>query len=134
MPCPYAKGNLFGFLLPFPKRFPENALETADSQMTKRHAETDEVSQAVARIQAGVLALVCALIGGVGLFAMTVWLLIKGGPQVGAHLQLLGQYFIGYSVTWKGSLVGLFYGALTGGIVGWAIGTVYNRIIGIRQG
>ncbi len=26
MPCPYAKGNLFGFLLPFPKRFPENAL------------------------------------------------------------------------------------------------------------
>lgn len=93
----------------------------------------DEVRQAVARLQAGVLALVCALIGGVGLFAVTAWLLIKGGPHVGAHLQLLGHYFIGYSVTWKGSVVGFFYGALTGGIVGWTIATVYNRVVGIRH-
>jgi hypothetical protein len=64
---------------------------------------------------------------------MTAWLLIKGGPQVGAHLQLLGHYFIGYSVTWKGSLVGLFYGALVGGVVGWSIGTIYNGIVAIRQ-
>ena len=102
--------------------------------MRKKYRETDEVSRIVARLQAGVLALVGALIGGIGLFVITAWLLIKGGPQVGAHLQLLGQYFIGYSVTWKGSLVGLFYGALTGGSVGWAVGTIYNRLVGIRQG
>jgi len=102
--------------------------------MVKEYHETDEVSRVVVRIQAGVLALVGALIGGIGLFVMTAWLLIKGGPQVGAHLQLLGQYFIGYSVSWKGSLVGLFYGALTGGSAGWAVGTVYNWIVGIRQG
>lgn len=65
---------------------------------------------------------------------MTAWLLIKGGPQVGAHLQLLGQYFVGYAMTWKGSLVGIFYGALTGGLVGWAVGTIYNGIVGLRQG
>jgi hypothetical protein len=64
---------------------------------------------------------------------MTSWLLIKGGPQVGVHLQLLGQYFVGYSVTWQGSLVGLFYGALVGGVVGWSIGTLYNAIVAIRQ-
>ncbi len=102
--------------------------------MVKEYHETDEVSRVVVRIQAGVLALVGALIGGIGLFVMTAWLLIKGGPQVGAHLQLLGQYFIGYSVTWKGSLVGLFYGALTGGLVGWAVGAIYNGIVGLRQG
>src|SRR5712691_8126224 len=100
----------------------------------KEDGEIDEISRAVVKIQAGVLAVTCALIGGIGLFVMTAWLLIKGGPQVGAHLQLLGQYFIGYSVTWKGSLVGLFYGALTGGSAGWAVGTVYNWIVGIRQG
>ena len=49
----------------------------------------DEVSRAVARIQAGVLAVVCALLGGAGLFLMTIWLVIKGGPNVGQHLQLL---------------------------------------------
>jgi hypothetical protein len=98
-----------------------------------KYSESCEVSQAVVRLQTGVLTIVCALLGGVGLFVMTAWLLIKGGSQVGVHLQLLGQYFIGYSVTWWGSLVGLFYGALFGGVVGWSIGTIYNRIVVIRQ-
>ncbi|MGH7962574.1 MAG: hypothetical protein ACRERD_12230 [Candidatus Binatia bacterium] len=93
----------------------------------------DEVSRVIARIQAGVLAVVCAVIGGVGLFAVTAWLLIKGGPRVGEHLQLLGHYFIGYSVTWTGSVVGLFYGALTGGIVGWTLATVYNKVADLRH-
>src|SRR5262244_324470 len=102
--------------------------------MVRERGETGEVERAVIKIQAGVLALVGALIGGLGLFVMTAWLLVRGGPQVGAHLQLLGQYFVGYSVTWAGSLVGAFYGALTGGLVGWAVGTVYNGIVGLRRG
>jgi hypothetical protein len=92
----------------------------------------EELSRVVAKIQGGVLAVVCGLMGGLGLFIMTVWLLLEGGPTVGSHLQLLSNYFIGYSVTWKGSLVGLFYGALTGGVLGWAIGFIYNRVVGIR--
>lgn len=102
--------------------------------MTRIHDETNVVSRAIVRIQAGVLALVCALLGGGGLFLMTVWLLLKGGAQVGSHLQLLGQYFPGYAVTWTGSVLGLFYGALTGGVIGWVIGTIYNQIVGIRHG
>jgi hypothetical protein len=98
-----------------------------------KESELCKVSQAVARLQTGVLTIVCALLGGVGLFVMTAWLLIKGGPEIGAHLQLLGHYFIGYSVTWPGSLVGLFYGALVGGVVGWSIGMIYNGIVAIRQ-
>lgn len=101
--------------------------------MTKKYDESEEVSRAIVRIQAGVLAFVCAMIGGIGLFVMTAWLLIKGGPMVGQHLKLLRQYFPGYSVTWKGSLIGFFYGALVGGGVGWAIGKIYNGIVGIRQ-
>ena len=92
----------------------------------------EELSWAVAKIQAGVLALVGGLMGGLGLFIMTVWLLLQGGPQVGSHLQLLSNYFVGYSVTWPGSFVGLFYGALTGGICGWAIGFIYNKVVMIR--
>jgi hypothetical protein len=92
----------------------------------------EEISRAVAKIQGGVLAVVCGLIGGVGLFIMTVWLLLEGGPQVGSHLQLLSNYFIGYSVTWQGSVIGLFYGALTGGMLGWIIGFTYNRVVMLR--
>lgn len=95
--------------------------------------QKQELSRAVARIQSTVLALVFGLIGGVGLFAVTVWLLVKGGEHVGSHLQLLNQYFIGYSVSWGGSVIGFFYGALVGGILGWAIGQLYNRIVNYRH-
>lgn len=100
--------------------------------MATMNKEIDELGKAVARIQTKVLALVFALIAGLGLFLMTVWLLIKDGHGVGAHLNLLGQYFIGYSVTWKGSILGFCYGAAIGGIVGWAIGAIYNRIISMK--
>jgi hypothetical protein len=96
--------------------------------------DVDGISRAVTRMRTNALAVVCAVIGGVGLFAMTAWLVIKGGPNVGQHLQLLSNFFIGYSVTWTGSLVGLFYGALTGGIVGWAVGTIYNKVVNLRRG
>ncbi len=96
-------------------------------------ADDRELSRRVVAIQAGVLALVCGVVGGLGLFLMTLWLVIKGGPRVGHHLSLLGQYLIGYSVTWTGSFVGLFYGALIGGIVGWLIARIYNGVVGFRH-
>jgi hypothetical protein len=48
-------------------------------------------------------------------------------------LQLLSNYFIGYTVTWEGSVVGLFYGAMSGGAIGWAVGTIYNGIVNMRE-
>jgi hypothetical protein len=101
--------------------------------MTPPSNDREKISRTIARIQASVLALACALIGGLGLFLMTVWLVIKDGPQMGLHLQLLANYFPGYSVTWTGSVVGLLYGALTGGVIGWTIGTIYNRTANLRQ-
>ena len=100
---------------------------------TVSNADDRELSRMVVSIQAGVLALVCAVLGGLGLFLMTAWLVIKGGPRVGQHLSLLGQYLIGYSVTWTGSVVGLLYGALIGGIVGWMIAKIYNGVAKLRH-
>jgi hypothetical protein len=101
--------------------------------MNPDHKSKEELSQAVANIQAGVLAFVGGIIGGLGLFFMTVWLLLDSGPQVGSHLRLLSNYFIGYSVTWSGSVIGLLYGALTGSVLGWTMGIIYNKIVWIRQ-
>ena len=106
---------------------------TSENTIMAGNRRAEEISREVIRIQAGVLAIVCAVLGGLLLFAMTVWLLIKDGPGAGPHLSLLGNYFIGYSVTWGGSIIGLFYGALTGGIVGWVIGMIYNLVVGLRQ-
>lgn len=101
--------------------------------MTSRPLQKDQISHALVRIRTEVLAVVCAVMGGVGLFVMTAWLIIKDGPDVGQHLQLLSNYFIGYSVTWWGSVVGLFYGAICGGVIGWAVGMIYNKAVKMRE-
>lgn len=91
-----------------------------------------EVMRAVARLKAGILGLVFGLIFGVGLFAMTAILLIENGPNTGYHLRLLGNYFIGYTVTWKGAFIGFLWAFAVGAMVGWSIGMIYNLIVGIR--
>ncbi len=121
----------------------EERLTTNDTKPTRKEAPprdndgdgdvAPELMRKVLRLHAGVLALVCGFLGGAGLSLMTAWLLVKGGPHVGDHLRLLGQYFYGYTVTWTGAVVGFFYGALVGAIVGWAIGVVYNAVAGLRE-
>lgn len=105
----------------------------ATIEQSEEERAAKEVIRAVAKIQTSVMTVVFALFGGLGLFLMTVWLLIRNGPNVGAHLRLLGNYFPGYSVTWLGSVIGLFYGVVIGGLIGWAIGTLYNKIVGMRK-
>lgn len=103
----------------------------------KEHAESDsidlKVKRAVARMKAGVLGLVFGLIFGVGLFAMTAILLIENGPNTGYHLGLLGNYFIGYEVTWAGAFVGFLWAFGVGAVIGWSIGILYNRIVATRS-
>lgn len=70
---------------------------------------------------------------GLVIFIATNWLVLKGGDVVGPHLSLLSQYFIGYSVTFIGSIVGFFYGFLSGFFVGWLSATVYNKIAERRE-
>src|SRR5688572_23165407 len=100
---------------------------------TRMGKDIEEARRAVIKMQASVLALVFAVIGGLGLFAMTAWLVLQDGPMVGRHLQLLNNYFPGYSVTWLGSIAGLFYGALFGGIIGYVIGRIYNGVMILRH-
>ena len=100
---------------------------------TKKESLDREVRRAVARLKAGILGLVFGLISGVGLFAMTAILLIENGPNTGYHLSLLGNYFIGYTVTWKGAFIGFLWAFAVGAVVGWLIGIIYNRIVRIRS-
>ncbi|HEX5418103.1 MAG TPA: hypothetical protein VFZ25_20805, partial [Chloroflexota bacterium] len=63
---------------------------------------------------------------GLLLFIATLGLVLKDGPFVGQNLQLLSQFFPGYTVTLEGSLVGLVYGFLLGFIGGWGAAFLRN--------
>lgn len=87
------------------------------------------VIDTVARLNARAWAVACGLVGGLGLLIATWVLVLEGGPVVGPHLALLGQYFPGYRVTFGGGLLGLVYGFVAGYAFGWIVGTVYNKLV-----
>jgi hypothetical protein len=99
---------------------------------TFSNTELDAIHRAIARLRADVMSLVFGIIGGVLLFLVTIWLVVRGAAfgqaAIGPHLGLLNHYFPGYEVTVLGSFIGFFYGALTGAVIGWIIAFVYNTV------
>jgi len=85
------------------------------------------------RLSALASGLVAGVLGGAGLCAATLWLVVKGGREVGPHLALLGQFFVGYRVTVGGSLIGLAYGFVTGFAVFFCGAALYNWIAERRE-
>ena len=86
------------------------------------------------RLNARVQGVVTGIVVGLGVFIATNWLLIKGGDVVGPHLELLGQFFIGYRVTFVGSLIGFAYAFVCGFAGGYFVARMYNWIVDLRDG
>jgi hypothetical protein len=84
------------------------------------------------RLNATIYGVVTGSLFGVGMFLATNWLIVRGGRVVGPHLALLGQVFIGYRVTFVGSLVGFAYAFAAGFMLGYTVAWIYNRLIGLR--
>jgi len=109
------------------ERFSPNAnaqndgLSVPDELLIKAFSKLDKVA----------LGLATGILGGSAVFFATIFLLIKGGNPVGPNLALLGQYFIGYTVTWKGSFIGLVYGGVGGFILGWSIALLRNFFVAV---
>ncbi len=87
----------------------------------------------VVRFSATVQGIVSGLLLGLIVFVATIWLVIKGGPVVGPHLSLLGQYFIGYRVTMAGSFIGFAWGFVLGFAVGFFVTATYNWLTDLRR-
>jgi NhaP-type Na+/H+ or K+/H+ antiporter len=96
--------------------------------MTSPSEESREVAAVLARLNARAWGIAIGLLCGVGLFLATLFLLLKGGQNVGAHLSLLSVYFPGYSVTIQGAFIGFVYAFVVGYALGRVIGAVYNRL------
>ena len=107
---------------------------------TRRGQDEDIIFSGITRFNIRTFGLVLGLLSGLAIFVATNWLLIKGGYVdsdgeyiVGPHLQLLSQYFIGYKVSFFGSIVGFVYGFALGTLSGAAVGWIYNKIVDLRN-
>lgn len=87
------------------------------------------IIETFAKLDRTALGFAVGTICGLGVFAATIFLIIKGGEVVGPNLALLGQFFFGYKVTVAGALIGLVYGFIGGFVLGWLIGFLRNLLI-----
>jgi hypothetical protein len=106
---------------------------------TEELPNEERLLRGVFRLNAKILGLTLGALLGLAIFIGTNWLLIKGGhitPDgkyvVGPHLQLLSQFFIGYKVSFLGSIIGFFYGFALGTLCGSAVGWIYNKVVDFR--
>jgi hypothetical protein len=71
------------------------------------------------------LATAIGSVSGFLTFLATIWLAMKGGAA-SSYLQLLNQYFFGYSVTVKGAFIGMAYSFSWGFLFGWLFAYLRN--------
>lgn len=88
----------------------------------------DELALAFAPLHKRALGIAVGTACGLLVFGFTVFHLILA-PERAIDLDLLAEYFYGYSVTWKGSLVGLFWGFVVGFVSGWFLAFSRNVVI-----
>ncbi|GJM15173.1 MAG: hypothetical protein DHS20C13_05000 [Thermodesulfobacteriota bacterium] len=70
------------------------------------------------------------IVAGMAVFVATIFLILKGGNVIGPNLNLLGQYFIGYTVSIKGAFIGFGYSFLWAFIFGWLFAYLRNFFTG----
>ena len=106
-------------------------------RLVPRRLEVDHVMRAIekayARYDAKALGVALGAVIGVGLFLATAVLLLKGGEDVGANLSLLGNFFLGFEVTWRGAFVGLVEGGVGGFLFGFLLAKAINATIGFHE-
>ena len=95
--------------------------------------EKEKLFRSALRLNSRAVGLSLGLFFGLVLFLATNWLVIKGGEPVGPHLALLSHYFIGYRVSFFGSLLGFAYGFALGTLSGALMSWIYNMITRLRE-
>jgi NhaP-type Na+/H+ or K+/H+ antiporter len=108
--------------------------------VASKKKDEEKLFRGILRLNTQIIGLVLGVLIGLAIFVATNWLVIRGGhltPDgryvVGPHLKLLNQFFIGYRVSFLGSIIGFFYGFVIGTLSGAAIGWIYNKIVDFRN-
>ncbi|MBN2490318.1 MAG: NAD(P)/FAD-dependent oxidoreductase [Planctomycetes bacterium] len=103
--------------------------EIKKSELTPDLAQTVLV-RSIARMDKLALAVAVGIVAGLAAFGATLALVLKGGDVIGPNLELLSQYFWGYTVTVEGAFLALGYGLAAGAVSGWLLAYLRNLILG----
>ncbi|MGE0816914.1 MAG: hypothetical protein AB7O28_19580 [Vicinamibacterales bacterium] len=94
-------------------------------------AELVETMQmAIAPVHKAALGVATGLVAGLIVAAATAFIVVVQ-PVPAPRLDLLANYFYGYTVSWRGALVGFSWAFLVGFVGGWFVGFVRNFVTAV---
>jgi hypothetical protein len=88
------------------------------------------VALAFAPVHKRALGVAVGLVSALLMAVVTAFTVIVAPPE-GVGLELLSQYFYGYSATWPGVAVGAFWGFIVGFVAGWFMAFVRNFVLAV---
>ena len=97
----------------------------------EKPASLDLVIKAFAKMDKFAFALAVGSASGLAILVSTFWLILTGVDSRDPNFNLLGQYFIGYTVSVRGAFIGLGYCFLWGFIFGWLYAYLRNLSISV---
>ena len=83
------------------------------------------LARAFAPMHKRVLGLAVGLTAALIVFLITAFHVVARPPDA-LSIELLAQYFYGYSVTWRGALIGAWWAFVAGFVAGWFAAFVRN--------
>jgi hypothetical protein len=105
---------------------------SSDTRIDERTEARQTVLERVIRFNLVAVGAAIGAMCGIFVWLATVVLLVRGGSDVGLHLNVLGVFFPGYSVSWPGAWIGMVYGFIFGAASGALLYWTYAR--GLRKG
>lgn len=99
---------------------------TTSNNSSKIEINTD-LLHAVVKMNMLLLGAVFGIVGGLIMFVITYMSLLRGLPEPGNYLNLLGIFLPGYTVSHAGAWIGMFWGALICGSLAAIFYRVYAR-------
>lgn len=97
-------------------------------QFTRRSAKEEQFP---AKLDSEAFGLTCGALWGIGLFSLTWWIIALDGPS--EKPTAIGKLYRGYTITPRGSVIGLvwaFFDALVGGL---CFAWLYNWFVRMRE-
>ena len=100
---------------------------------TRGRTLEEVLAAAFARYDPLALGAAVGLVLGAGLFLATAIAILRGPGGAGSVLALIGQYLLGYEVSWVGAGIGLVGAGLGGFLFGWLLAYAINGLIGWEE-
>lgn len=94
------------------------------------NSDNKELIRAFAPLHRSAMGLAFGIVFGTAVFLVTVISIDRDGHSA-RHVGLLSQFFVGYSVSLRGALIGLVWGFVSGYVLGWSFALLRNAFVWI---